>query len=64
MPGSSMPATAFATSGPQAQGRVAVRQSASFGWDAHGVLAWFYAGGGEALYGELVNGILKLNVTG
>ena len=36
----------------------------SFGWDAHSVLAWFYAGGGEALYGELVNSILKLNVTG
>ena len=26
--------------------------------------AWFYAGGGEALYRELVNDILKLNVTG
>ena len=35
-----------------------------FGWDAHGVLAWFYAGGGEALYRELVNDILKLNVVG
>src|SRR5256886_9649207 len=32
----------------------------SFGWDATSMLAWFYAGGGEALYKELVNGILKL----
>lgn len=36
----------------------------SFGWDAHSMLAWFYYGGGEALYKELVNGILKLNVVG
>jgi TRAP-type mannitol/chloroaromatic compound transport system substrate-binding protein len=36
----------------------------SFGWDAHGFLAWFYAGGGEALYKELVNDILKLNLVG
>jgi TRAP-type mannitol/chloroaromatic compound transport system substrate-binding protein len=36
----------------------------SFGWDAHGMLAWFYSGGGEALYRELVNDILKLNVVG
>jgi TRAP-type mannitol/chloroaromatic compound transport system substrate-binding protein len=36
----------------------------SYGWDAHGFLAWFYAGGGEALYKELVNDILKLNLTG
>lgn len=36
----------------------------SFGWDAHGMLAWFYFGGGEALYRELVNDILKLNLTG
>jgi TRAP-type mannitol/chloroaromatic compound transport system substrate-binding protein len=28
------------------------------------MLAWFYAGGGEALYRELVNDILKLNVVG
>jgi TRAP-type mannitol/chloroaromatic compound transport system substrate-binding protein len=34
------------------------------GWDAHGLLAWFYSGGGEALYRELVNDILKLNLTG
>ena len=36
----------------------------SFGWDAHGMLAWFYHGGGEALYRELVNDILKLNLVG
>jgi TRAP-type mannitol/chloroaromatic compound transport system substrate-binding protein len=36
----------------------------SFGWDAHGLLAWFYHGGGEPLYRELVNDILKLNVVG
>ena len=28
------------------------------------MLAWFYSGGGEALYRELVNDILKLNLTG
>jgi len=36
----------------------------SFGWDAHGFLGWFYHGGGEALYKELVNDILKLNLVG
>jgi TRAP-type mannitol/chloroaromatic compound transport system substrate-binding protein len=36
----------------------------SFGWDSHSLLAWFYQGGGEALYQELVGGLLKLNVTG
>jgi TRAP-type mannitol/chloroaromatic compound transport system substrate-binding protein len=36
----------------------------SFGWDAHGMVAWFYSGGGEALYRELVNDILKLNLVG
>src|SRR5690242_16746909 len=36
----------------------------SLGWDAHGFLAWFYYGGGEALYRELVNDILKLNLVG
>src|SRR5499425_1834599 len=36
----------------------------SFGWDATSFLAWFYAGGGEALYKELVNDILKLNLVG
>jgi TRAP-type mannitol/chloroaromatic compound transport system substrate-binding protein len=36
----------------------------SFGWDATSFLAWFYAGGGEALYKELVNNTLKLNLVG
>src|SRR5262245_58412300 len=36
----------------------------SFGWDAHSMLAWFYYGGGEALYNELINDILKLNLVG
>jgi TRAP-type mannitol/chloroaromatic compound transport system substrate-binding protein len=36
----------------------------SFGWDSHGFLAWFYYGGGEALYRELLNAILKLNLVG
>jgi TRAP-type mannitol/chloroaromatic compound transport system substrate-binding protein len=36
----------------------------SLGWDAHGLLGWFYHGGGEALYRELVNDILKLNLVG
>ena len=36
----------------------------SFGWDAHSLLAWFYYGGGEALYNELVQGILKVNTVG
>ena len=36
----------------------------SLGWDAHSMLAWFYYGGGEALYNELINDILKLNLVG
>src|SRR5262245_9121156 len=36
----------------------------SFGWDAHGFLGWFYYGGGEALYKELVQQTLKLNLEG
>ncbi len=36
----------------------------SLGWDSHGFLAWFYQGGGEALYKELVSGILKLDLVG
>jgi TRAP-type mannitol/chloroaromatic compound transport system substrate-binding protein len=36
----------------------------NFGWDAHSFLAWFYRGGGEGLYKELVNDILKLNLVG
>jgi len=35
-----------------------------FGWDSHGFLGWFYHGGGEALYRELLNDVLKLNLTG
>jgi TRAP-type mannitol/chloroaromatic compound transport system substrate-binding protein len=35
-----------------------------FGWDAHGMLAWFYSAGGEALYRELLNDVLKLNLVG
>jgi TRAP-type mannitol/chloroaromatic compound transport system substrate-binding protein len=35
-----------------------------FGWDSQSFVAWFYYGGGEALYKELVNGILKLDVIG
>src|SRR3954465_8773245 len=35
-----------------------------FGWNAHSVLGWYYHGGGEVLYRELVNDILKLNVVG
>jgi len=36
----------------------------SFGWNADSMLGWFYHGGGEALYKELVNNILKLNLVG
>ena len=36
----------------------------SFGWDSHSFLAWFYAGGGETLYQELVNEIARLNLVG
>jgi TRAP-type mannitol/chloroaromatic compound transport system substrate-binding protein len=36
----------------------------SFGWDSHGLLGWFYYGGGEALYNELVNNILRVNTVG
>ena len=36
----------------------------SMGWDAHSMLAWFYYGGGEALYNELINDMLKLNLVG
>jgi TRAP-type mannitol/chloroaromatic compound transport system substrate-binding protein len=35
-----------------------------FGNDAHHTIAWFYEGGGEALYNELVQKHLKLNVVG
>lgn len=36
----------------------------SFGWDSHGFLAWFYYGGGEALYRQLTSEIVRLNLTG
>ena len=36
----------------------------AFGWQANDLLAWFYYGGGDALYDELVGGILKLNLVG
>jgi TRAP-type mannitol/chloroaromatic compound transport system substrate-binding protein len=36
----------------------------SFGWDSHGFLAWYYYGGGEALYRELTNEIVRANLTG
>lgn len=36
----------------------------SFGWDAQSMLGWFYQGGGEALYKELINDLLKLNIVG
>jgi TRAP-type mannitol/chloroaromatic compound transport system substrate-binding protein len=32
--------------------------------DANQLLGWFYHGGGEALYNELINDILKVNVVG
>jgi TRAP-type mannitol/chloroaromatic compound transport system substrate-binding protein len=36
----------------------------AFGWDAHQMLAWFYHGGGEALYNELLQDVLGLDITG
>ena len=36
----------------------------SFGWDSHSFLGWFYYGGGETLYQELVNEVLRVNLTG
>ena len=35
-----------------------------FGNDAHHTIAWFYEGGGQKLYDDLVQNHLKLNVTG
>ena len=35
-----------------------------FGWDSAGMLAWFYQGGGEALYAELMRDVMKLNIVG
>ncbi|MGF1610798.1 MAG: TRAP transporter substrate-binding protein [Kiloniellales bacterium] len=36
----------------------------AFGQDAHHLIAWFYEGGGQELYNELQQDILKLNVVG
>lgn len=36
----------------------------AFGWDANQFLAWFYRGGGEDLYKELVNDVLGLPLVG
>ncbi len=36
----------------------------AFGWNATNFLGWFHYGGGDKLYNELVNDILKLNVVG
>lgn len=33
-----------------------------WGWDANMLLGWYYYGGGEALYHELVNDMIKVNV--
>jgi len=38
--------------------------TAPFGWDANQLLGWFYHGGGQALYNELIHDIMKLNVVG
>ncbi|MFN0042096.1 MAG: TRAP transporter substrate-binding protein [Alphaproteobacteria bacterium] len=34
----------------------------AFGWDANQFLGWFNYGGGQALYNELLNDIVKVNV--
>jgi TRAP-type mannitol/chloroaromatic compound transport system substrate-binding protein len=34
------------------------------GWDANQLLGWFYYGGGQELYNDLIDNILKLNVVG
>jgi TRAP-type mannitol/chloroaromatic compound transport system substrate-binding protein len=36
----------------------------AFGWEANEMLGWFHYGGGRALYDELVQNILRLNVVG
>jgi TRAP-type mannitol/chloroaromatic compound transport system substrate-binding protein len=36
----------------------------AYGWDAHQFLAWHYRGGGEALYNELLQDVLGLDITG
>lgn len=35
-----------------------------YGWDAHQVLSWMYSGGGQALYDELIQKVLGLNIVG
>ncbi|MGD8644295.1 MAG: TRAP transporter substrate-binding protein [Chromatiales bacterium] len=35
-----------------------------WGWSANQLIGWFYYGGGEALYNELMKDILKLDVVG
>jgi TRAP-type mannitol/chloroaromatic compound transport system substrate-binding protein len=65
MPASSTAATASPRTGTASTGRPPCSAvPPPFGWDSQGFLAWFYRGGGEVLYQELVNGILRLNVTG
>lgn len=36
----------------------------AFGWDANTMLGWIHYGGGEKLYNELVQDVLKLNLVG
>jgi TRAP-type mannitol/chloroaromatic compound transport system substrate-binding protein len=36
----------------------------SFGWNAHEFMGWFWYGGGEQLYNELVQDVLGLNLVG
>ena len=36
----------------------------SFGWRANDLLGWFYYGDGQAMYNELLNDILKVNIVG
>ena len=64
-PACSMPATACAPTGTASTRpiRCSARRRRWAG-TAHGCSAWFYYGGGEALYNELVNDILKLNLVG
>lgn len=35
-----------------------------FGWNANQLLGWFHYGGGRALYDELLQDVMKVNVTG
>ncbi|MBF0372190.1 MAG: TRAP transporter substrate-binding protein [Alphaproteobacteria bacterium] len=36
----------------------------AWGWDANQMLGWYYYGGGEALYTELMDKVLGLNIAG